>query len=105
MASASRSRNRGGASRSTCTSFADVYFGSDGHTLYAVTNHGAETAYVGVADVDTGEIREVAGTGEWPVDALAMDRRTGRLVYATNVDGYSTLSGRYLDEGNGSEKV
>lgn len=77
--------------------FVDVHFGTDAHTLYAVTNHDAETAYVAMIDVATGEIRPLTGTGEWSVDALAMDRRTGRLVYATNVDGYSTLTAGYLD--------
>jgi dipeptidyl aminopeptidase/acylaminoacyl peptidase len=90
--------------------FADVTFGPEGERLYAVTDHGADTAYVGVVDPATGEIRAVAGDepatgsdpdhrpeGGWGVDGLAMDRRTGRLVYTRNTDGYSTVHAGYVD--------
>jgi dipeptidyl aminopeptidase/acylaminoacyl peptidase len=78
--------------------FADVAFGSDGNHLYAVTNYDAETAYLGAIDLDTGEIAALT-EGEWSVDGFAMDRRTERLVYTRNVDGYTELRAGYLDRG------
>ena len=85
--------------------FGDVHFGREGNRLFLVTNHGAETAYLGTVDVDTGEIGTLASGGDWSVDGLALDRRTGRLVYTRNVDGYTTVHTGYLDRGDLVENV
>ncbi|NHX36925.1 MULTISPECIES: S9 family peptidase [Halolamina] len=79
-----------------------VNFGPDGD-LYAVTDYGAETAYVGRLDVsgrgDGVETIE-AGHEEWNVDALGIDAETGRVAYTLNVDGYSeTYLGSLSDDG------
>jgi dipeptidyl aminopeptidase/acylaminoacyl peptidase len=79
--------------------YGQAHFDSRGTHLYLVTNHDAETAYVGEIDLDTGQIRAVAGDGEWPVDALSVDRRTERVVYTRNVDGYSDVHTGYFDRG------
>jgi dipeptidyl aminopeptidase/acylaminoacyl peptidase len=107
--------------------YRDVHFGPEGDHLYLVTDYGADSSYLGSVDLATGKTRRVAGgptddepgagtsdveTGErvrpdraegvepvdgWPVDSLAVDRRTGRLVYTRNVDGEATLHAGYLD--------
>ena len=86
-----------------------VEFGPDGD-LYAVTDYGAETAYVGRLDasgrgdggVDAVETVE-AGHDDWNVDALRIGAG-GRAAYTLNVDGYSeTLVGSL--SGDGSEIV
>ncbi|MFW5948031.1 MAG: prolyl oligopeptidase family serine peptidase [Halolamina sp.] len=72
-----------------------VTFGPGGD-LYAITDYGAETAYVGRIDaenrgdggVDAVETIET-GHGEWNVDSLQIDGDSGRAVYTLNVDGYS----------------
>jgi dipeptidyl aminopeptidase/acylaminoacyl peptidase len=79
--------------------FEHVYFGPVGDRLYLVTDYGADNRYLGRVDLDTGEIETVVGSDDWDVDGLALDRRTGRIVYSRNVDGYSELHSGYLDRG------
>jgi dipeptidyl aminopeptidase/acylaminoacyl peptidase len=90
-------------------SYSHVQFGPDGD-LYAVTNHGANTAYVGrivtgrgadAEDGATGTVEVVERGGDrWNVDSLALDADTGRVAYTRNVDGYSDLQvGHLADDG------
>jgi len=94
--------------------YSDVTFGPEGG-LYAVTDYGRETAYVGrigVDDIDaapaapggeTGSVEVVKrGSKKWNVDALEIDAETGRIAYTRNVDGYSDLQiGRLGEDGTG----
>ncbi|UIP00418.1 S9 family peptidase [Halobaculum sp. CBA1158] len=86
--------------------YSHLHFDGEGGLL-CVTNRGSDTAYVGRLSLADGSVRPVAGhdassgatadaTGEpgsdaWDVDALAFDRDTGRLAYAVNEGGYSSL--------------
>ncbi len=74
-----------------------VFDGNAG--LYCITDEGADTAYVGRFDLDTGELTRVAGfddglggptTDAWNVDALAR-HENGALAFCRNVGGYSVL--------------
>ena len=87
--------------------YADVTFDGDGGLL-CVTNHGADTAYVGRVSVDTGDVVPVAGydersggpgTDAWNVDSLAYHADTDRLLFTTNAGGYSRLHGGRLADG------
>ncbi|GAB7011983.1 prolyl oligopeptidase family serine peptidase [Halolamina salina] len=84
-----------------------VAFGPDGD-LYAVTDYGAETAYVGRIDpaergdrgVESVETVE-PGHDDWNVDSLQIDADSGRAAYTVNVDGYSeTYLGALSDDGS-----
>ena len=75
--------------------------------LYCVTDEGADTAYVGRFDLDTGELTRVAGfddgpggptTDAWNVDALAR-HESGALAFCRNVGGYSVLHRGRVDDG------
>jgi len=79
--------------------YSHVDFDGEGGLL-CVTNRDSDTAYVGRLSLESGAVTPVAGhddgTGEpgtdaWDVDALAFDRDAGRLAYAVNEGGYSTL--------------
>ena len=83
--------------------YSHVSFGPEGG-LYAVTDYGQETAYVGrigVGGIDAapdapggegGEVEIVErGSTEWNVDTLHLDAESGRVVYSRNVDGYTDL--------------
>ncbi|MFB6193461.1 MAG: prolyl oligopeptidase family serine peptidase [Halobaculum sp.] len=85
--------------------YADPAFDGDGG-VYVVTNHGADTAYVGRFDLETGSLTPVAGhedslgepgTDAWNADSFAYHRETGRAVYTRNVGGYSDLRAGRLD--------
>ena len=75
--------------------------------LYCVTDEGADTAFVGRFDLDTGELTRVAGfddgsggptTDAWSVDALA-HHETGALAFCRNVGGYSVLHRGRVEDG------
>ena len=69
-----------------------VAFGPDGD-LYAITDYGTETAYVGRIDAANrgdGGVDEIeSGHDDWNVDSLQIDADSGRVAYTLNVDGYS----------------
>jgi len=83
-----------------------VNFGPGGE-LYAVTDYGAETAYIGRIDadergetgVDSVDIVE-KGREEWNVDALQIDADSGHVAYTLNVDGYSETNFGSLRDGD-----
>ncbi len=79
--------------------------------LYCVTDEGADTAYIGRFDLDTGELTRVAGfddgpggptTDAWNVDALAR-HDDGALAFCRNVGGYSVLHRGHVDDGEFTE--
>ncbi|QKY20330.1 S9 family peptidase [Halolamina sp. CBA1230] len=79
-----------------------VAFGPDGD-LYAITDYGAETAYVGRLELsDSGGVETVErGHDEWNVDTLQIDSDSGRVAYTLNVDGYSeTYLGALSSDGS-----
>ncbi|QZY00494.1 S9 family peptidase [Halobaculum rubrum] len=79
--------------------YSHVHFDGEGGLL-CVTNRDSDTAYVGRLSLESGAVTPVAGDDEgagepgteaWDVDALAFDRDAGRLAYAVNEGGYSSL--------------
>jgi len=78
--------------------YGHVTFGSDGG-LYAVTDYGAQTAYVG--RIEDGSVEPIeAGHAEWNVDSLVLDSDTGRVGYTVNVDGYTEATVGTLRDGS-----
>ena len=77
--------------------YSHVSFGPDG-SLYAVTDYGQETAYVG--RIDDGSVETVErGPEAWNVDSLQIDADTGRVAYTVNVDGYTEATVGTLRDG------
>jgi dipeptidyl aminopeptidase/acylaminoacyl peptidase len=77
--------------------YSHVSFGPDGG-LYAVTDHGHETAYVG--RIDDGAVETVErGPEAWNVDSLQIDADTGQVAYTVNVDGYTEATVGTLRDG------
>jgi dipeptidyl aminopeptidase/acylaminoacyl peptidase len=85
--------------------FGDIHFGPVGDRLYLVTDYGADKRYLGRVDLDTGEIDAVVESDDWDIDGFALDRRTGRIVYSRNVDGFSEVHSGYLDRGEFRENT
>ncbi|MEF8882650.1 MAG: S9 family peptidase [Halapricum sp.] len=68
-----------------------------GGGIYLVTDRDADTLYLARLDAESREIEPVAEGGDWNVDGVAVDDKTGRLVYSRNVDGYTELTVGELD--------
>jgi dipeptidyl aminopeptidase/acylaminoacyl peptidase len=77
--------------------YQSVNWGPDGEALYLVTDRGADTLYLARLDLASGELETVEEGGGWNVDGVALDEKTGRLVYSRNVDGYTDLTVGELD--------
>jgi dipeptidyl aminopeptidase/acylaminoacyl peptidase len=72
--------------------YLSAQWGPDGEALYLVTDEGSDTLVLARLDAGTGRLDTVRDGEEWNVDGVAVDDRTGRLVYSRNVDGYTELT-------------
>jgi len=86
------------------TRFSSVAWAPDGGDgVYVSTDHEADTRYLGLLDPEAGTVERVADGDGWPIEAVSVDRDSGRLAYVRNRDGYSELTvaepdGTSLDE-------
>ncbi|RLM59529.1 S9 family peptidase [Halobellus sp. Atlit-31R] len=72
--------------------FQSAEWGPDGDVVYLVSDRESDTLDLWCVDVDSGEFSLVATDAEWEIDGVAIDDESGRIVYSTNVDGYTELT-------------
>ncbi|WP_435182881.1 S9 family peptidase [Halobellus sp. EA9] len=83
--------------------FQSAEWGPDGERLYLVSDRDSDTLDLWSVEVETGEFALVASDADWEIDGVAVDDRNGRVVYSTNVDGYTELTVGDLVAPAGSE--
>ncbi|SFR47632.1 S9 family peptidase [Halogeometricum limi] len=71
--------------------FQSASWGPNGENLYLVSDRESDTLDLWRVDVETGEFSLVAADDEWEIDGVALDQDSRRIVYSTNVDGYTEL--------------
>ncbi|MFC6871967.1 S9 family peptidase [Halobellus marinus] len=79
--------------------FQSAEWGPDGEAVYLVSDREGDTLDLWRVDTDGSEFSLVAADAEWEIDGVAIDDEGGRLVYSTNVDGYTELTVGELDDG------
>ncbi|MFD1684574.1 prolyl oligopeptidase family serine peptidase [Halobellus litoreus] len=72
--------------------FQSAEWGPDGDHVYLVSDRESDTLDLWCVDVETGDFSLVAEDSDWEIDGVAVDDETGRIVYSTNVDGYTELT-------------
>ena len=63
----------------------------DGDAIYCLTDAGADTLYLARIDCQTHALDVVEDGGSWNIDSFSLDIDSGRIVYAQNNAGYSTV--------------
>jgi dipeptidyl aminopeptidase/acylaminoacyl peptidase len=71
--------------------FQSASWGPDGENVYLVSDRESDTLDLWRVNVESGEFHLVAEDDEWEIDGVAVDEETRRVVYSTNVDGYTEL--------------
>jgi dipeptidyl aminopeptidase/acylaminoacyl peptidase len=79
--------------------FQSAEWGPDGEAVYLVSDREGDTLDLWRVDADGSEFSLVAADAEWEIDGVVIDDEGGRLVYSTNVDGYTELTVGELDDG------
>ncbi|WP_311171180.1 S9 family peptidase [Halobellus ordinarius] len=79
--------------------FQSAEWGPDGEAVYLVSDREGDTLDLWRVDADGSEFSLVASDAEWEIDGVAVDDEGGRLVYSTNVDGYTELTVGELADG------
>jgi dipeptidyl aminopeptidase/acylaminoacyl peptidase len=77
--------------------FQSAEWGPDGEAVYLVSDRDSDTLDLWRVDVADGSFSEVASDPDWEIDGVAVDDESGRIVYSTNVDGYTELTVGDLD--------
>ncbi len=77
--------------------FQSAEWGPDGESVYLVSDRDSDTLDLWRVDVADGTFSLVASDPDWGIDGVAVDDESGRIVYATNVDGYTRLAVGELD--------
>ena len=72
--------------------FQSPEWGPDGESVYLVSDRDGDTLDLWRVDVADGAFSLVASDPEWEIDGVAVDDGSGRIVYSTNVDGYTDLT-------------
>ena len=72
--------------------FQSPEWGPDGESVYLVSDRDSDTLDLWRVDVADGAFSLVASDPEWEIDGVAVDDGSGRIVYSTNVDGYTDLT-------------
>ncbi|RLM94535.1 S9 family peptidase [Halobellus sp. Atlit-38R] len=72
--------------------FQSAEWGPDGERVYLVSDRDSDTLDLWCVDVDSGAFSLVAADTDWEIDGVAIDDESGRIVYSTNVDGYTELT-------------
>ncbi|MDQ2053368.1 S9 family peptidase [Halobellus sp. H-GB7] len=72
--------------------FQSAEWGPDGERVYLVSDRDSDTLDLWCVDVDSGAFSLVAADADWEIDGVAIDDESGRIVYSTNVDGYTELT-------------
>jgi dipeptidyl aminopeptidase/acylaminoacyl peptidase len=72
--------------------FQSAEWGPTGDRVYLVSDRESDTLDLWRVDVADGSFSQVASDPEWEIDGVAVDDETGRIVYSTNVDGYTELT-------------
>ncbi|WP_256288030.1 S9 family peptidase [Halobellus inordinatus] len=72
--------------------FQSAEWGPDGERVYLVSDRDSDTLDLWCVDVDSGAFSLVAADADWEIDGVAVDDESGRIVYSTNVDGYTELT-------------
>jgi dipeptidyl aminopeptidase/acylaminoacyl peptidase len=71
--------------------FQSAEWGPDGENVYLVSDRESDTTDLWRVNVESGEFSLVAADDEWEIDGVAVDHDSRRVVYSTNVDGYTEL--------------
>jgi dipeptidyl aminopeptidase/acylaminoacyl peptidase len=77
--------------------FQSAEWGPDGESIYFVSDRESDTLDLWRVDLADGTFSLVASDPEWEIDGVAVDDESGRIVYTTNVDGYTELTVGDLD--------
>jgi dipeptidyl aminopeptidase/acylaminoacyl peptidase len=77
--------------------FQSAEWGPDGESVYLVSDRESDTLDLWRVDVADGTFSLVASDPEWEIDGVTIDDGSGRIVYTTNVDGYTRLTVGDLD--------
>ncbi|GGJ15075.1 peptidase S9 [Halobellus salinus] len=77
--------------------FRSAEWGPDGESVYLVSDRESNTLDLWRVTVADGTFSLVASDPEWGIDGVAVDDESGRVVYTTNVDGYTELAVGDLD--------
>ncbi|ADQ67948.1 dipeptidyl aminopeptidase/acylaminoacyl peptidase [Halogeometricum borinquense DSM 11551] len=72
--------------------FQSAEWGPDGENVYLVSDRDSDTLDLWRVNVESGEFSLVAEDDEWEIDGVAVDHDSRRIVYSTNVDGYTELT-------------
>jgi len=72
--------------------FQSAEWGPDGEHVYLVSDRDSDTLDLWCVDVDSGAFSLVAADTDWEIDGVAIDDESERIVYSTNVDGYTELT-------------
>ncbi|WP_336022078.1 S9 family peptidase [Halobellus salinisoli] len=87
------------------TRFQSATWGPDGEHVYLVSDRESDTLDLWSVDADSGAFSLVAEDPDWEIDGVAVDDETGRIVYSTNVDGYTELTVGELAEPTAVEET
>ncbi|SDX54727.1 S9 family peptidase [Halobellus clavatus] len=85
--------------------FQSPEWGPDGERVYLVSDRESDTLDLWCVDVETGEFALVERDPDWEIDGVAVDEETGRIAYATNVDGYTELTVGHLRAPDSAESA
>ncbi|MBB6645798.1 S9 family peptidase [Halobellus ruber] len=77
--------------------FRSAEWGPDGESVYLVSDRDSDTLDLWRVDVADGTFSPIASDPDWEIDGVAVDDESGRIVYSTNVDGYTELTVGDLD--------
>ena len=77
--------------------FQSAEWGPDGEYVYLVSDRESDTLDLWCVDVVDGSFSRVASDPDWEIDGVTIDDQSGRIVYSTNVDGYTDLTVGTLD--------
>ncbi|WP_336361134.1 S9 family peptidase [Haladaptatus sp. ZSTT2] len=72
--------------------YGSVQWGPDGESLYLVTDRDSDLLWLARLPLDTLELEPVVEDPAWNVAGAAIDEDTGRIIYARNVEGYTSLT-------------
>ncbi|MEY7848892.1 prolyl oligopeptidase family serine peptidase [Natrarchaeobius sp. A-rgal3] len=77
----------------------DIRWGPGGESLYCATDRGSDTKYLARIEVATGAVETVVERGEWNIECFDLEPNSRRVVFGTNVDGYTKLTtGELVDD-------
>ena len=81
------------------TRYISPVWGSDGERIWMASDVYADTMELVAIDSTTGSIETIRDGGDWSITEVEVDQETGRLVYTSNVDGFTEVTVADIDDG------